>query len=188
MHNKIIIISGPSAVGKSRVINQICKMNSDFEFLVSYTTRERRRDERDGEDYYFITNTVFERMNSSNKFFEVSRNDFGNYGISYESISKILLTNKNIITDCNLEGYLKFKKEYGERCVGIFIRPTSLGELYSQLKKRGVSRGIMNSNDLHRRWENSLDVMKTVDLYDFALINVNVVETAETIVKRIREW
>lgn len=187
-NRKIIIISGPSAVGKTRVINCIKKMSVEFEHLISYTTREKRQGEENGKDYHFVSRSKFDNMAGNNLFYEVSKNELGYYGITKESMEKILQNNKNIILDSDLSGYQQFKKKWGRKCVGIFLKPTSLDELYQQLKDRGENRGIKTDLDFRIRWEKNMEVMNQSDAFDFAIVNDSVELTAKKIIEIVNNF
>ena len=187
-NKKIVIISGPSAVGKTRVINCIKKMSVEFEHLISYTTREKRQGEENGEDYHFVSRSKFDNMVGNSLFYEVSKNELGYYGITKESMEKVLQNSKNIILDSDLNGYQQFKKKCGKKCVGIFLKPTSLDELYQQLKDRGESRGIKNDFDFKIRWEKNMEVINQSDAFDFVIINDNVELTAKKIIEIVNNF
>ena len=99
----ILIITGPSGVGKNTIIDALSK-KLDFNFSVSHTTRKPRKGEIDGENYHFVSNETFEQMISNNDFLEYAE-VFGNmYGTAKTNIYEKLDSNINTILEIDWQG------------------------------------------------------------------------------------
>ncbi|MHB8111197.1 MAG: guanylate kinase [Syntrophorhabdaceae bacterium] len=132
----LIVVSGPSGVGKSTLIDRFLAEDPCSEFSVSYTTRQRRNHEQDGVDYYFIDGEIFQALIDRGYFLEWE-NVHGNfYGTPRAEIMSTLETGKDIILDIDVKGALNIK----EQCTAarlIFIEPPSVTELINRLSLRG---------------------------------------------------
>ena len=132
----LIVVSGPSGVGKSTLIDRFLSEDRESEFSVSYTTRKRRPHEEDGTDYYFTDDNTFRELINQGYFLEWE-NVHGNfYGTPRSEIMAILKTGKDIILDIDVKGALSIKGQCPASRL-IFIDPPSMNELRSRLLLRG---------------------------------------------------
>lgn len=105
MKNSIILISGTSGVGKSTLISGVLR-NSNISLSVSHTTRQIRKNEVDGKDYFYVIKDTFLKLKDENKFYETTEYDSEYYGTSYDQLNK----NAIVIVDVEREGSLKFNE------------------------------------------------------------------------------
>ncbi len=132
----LIVVSGPSGVGKSTLIDRFLREDTESEFSVSYTTRQKRPHEEDGVDYYFTDIATFEEMIGKNYFLEWE-NVHGNfYGTPRGEIMAFLEKGKDIILDIDVKGALSIKGQCPASRL-IFIEPPSVNELINRLSLRG---------------------------------------------------
>ncbi len=132
----LIVVSGPSGVGKSTLIERFLGQDDKSTFSISYTTRQKRDHETDGRDYYFVDERTFEAMISDGRFLEWEEVHGNLYGTPRDEILAILETGKDIILDIDVKGALNIKGQ----CSGarlIFIEPPSVAELVRRLSVRG---------------------------------------------------
>lgn len=130
-----MVISSPSGTGKTTICHRLIKGHSDFVFSVSATTRPPRKKEKDGIDYYFLTDEQFKRMLKRNEFAEWA-NVFGyRYGTVKSELGKALRNNRVLLCDVDIQGGMSIKKKYKD-AVSIFVIPPSLTELKRRLFKR----------------------------------------------------
>jgi guanylate kinase len=135
---KLIVISAPSGTGKTSVIKEILKRNSDkLIFSVSATTRKKRANEIDGVDYYFLSVDEFKKKIENDEFIEWEQIYGDYYGTPKSEIERAIREGKNILFELDVNGSLKLKKMYPD-AVLIFIVPPSIEELENRLRKRNT--------------------------------------------------
>ncbi|MFH2094851.1 MAG: guanylate kinase, partial [Bacteroidota bacterium] len=129
-NGKLIIISAPSGSGKTTIIKRLLKQDFKLGFSVSATSRAKRKSEKDGTDYYFITAADFRKKIYNDEFLEweeVYENIY--YGTLKSEVERITGSGNNIIFDVDVVGASNIKKLYGERAFSLFIMPPSVEEL-----------------------------------------------------------
>jgi guanylate kinase len=129
-------VSGPSGVGKSTLIERFLQEDAQSSFSVSYTTRQKRKHEIDGRDYYFVSKKTFEEMIGEDRFLEWENVHSYMYGTPKEEELKTLNTGKDIILDIDVKGALNIQNKCSNACL-IFIEPPSTKELTRRLALRG---------------------------------------------------
>lgn len=135
---KLIIFSAPSGSGKTTLVHHLLKQPElNLAFSVSATSREKRPNETDGKDYYFISTTDFKREIDEDAFVEweeVYKDNY--YGTLKSEVERLLNEGKNVIFDIDVVGGLNIKKQYPENSLAIFVQPPSIEELGKRLKSR----------------------------------------------------
>ena len=137
---KLFVFSAPSGSGKTTIVRHLLaqkKFNVDFS--ISATSRAPRGEEKDGEDYYFISLKEFKYNIKSDKFLEweeVYRDNF--YGTLKTEIERIWAHKKHVIFDIDVVGGLRIKKKFPEETLSVFVKPPSVDELKIRLKKRST--------------------------------------------------
>lgn len=135
-NSKFIVIAAPSGSGKTTIVNKLIKEKDlDLHFSVSATSRDPRKNEKDGENYFFITKEEFVRKVSNNEFIEweeVYKGVF--YGTLISELENA--KEKNLIFDIDVIGGLNIKRKFKDQSLTIFIKPPSIDELEKRLKKR----------------------------------------------------
>lgn len=133
----LIIISGPSGVGKGSLLKPLKEKKHNLAFSVSYTTRKARDGEVDGVNYIFTSVENFRRMTSQGEFLEWVEYCDNYYGTPRAPIDKCIREGKNIILEIEVEGARKVMAAYPE-AIGIFILPPAFLELASRLEMRST--------------------------------------------------
>jgi guanylate kinase len=133
---RIFVVSGPSGVGKSSIIERFLKEDRDARFSISYTTRQKRPQEKEGEDYYFVDDETFREMTEQDRFLEWESVHDHYYGTPRKEVSEILKKGIDMILDIDVKGALKVKDKYPEACL-VFIEPPSKEDLIRRLSLRG---------------------------------------------------
>ena len=110
MSGKLIVISGPSGVGKSTVVAQVMSMNKNLQFSVSATTRSMRPTDVEGETYYFVDRPTFEKMIEEQQFFEYAEFVGNYYGTPIAPIDAALAEGRDVLLDVEPVGALNIKK------------------------------------------------------------------------------
>ena len=162
--NKLIVISGPSGVGKGTIVNELLK-KGDYALSISCTTRAPRVGEREGVSYFFITKQKFLSMIDEGGFLEYDNHFENYYGTPKEFVEKQLQT-KNVILEIEVNGAFKVKESYPEAIL-IMIAPPST----EILKKRLVGRGTETAEDIAERLSRLEYELAQSDKYDYTVIN-----------------
>jgi len=166
---KMIILSSPSGAGKTTLVKKISK-EKKFKVSISHTTREPRLNEIDGEDYYFTSKSVFEKMIKESAFLEYA-NVFKNlYGSTKAEVFKNLENGYNVLFDIDWQGTQQIKNHPSKyQLISIFILPPSREVLLQRL----ISRGEKKNEIIQMRMQQfDKDVLHWHE-YDYVVINEN---------------
>lgn len=177
--NSLIVISGPSGVGKGTIVNKLLK-KGNYALSISCTTRNPREKEKDGVSYFFITKEKFLGMIEKGGFLEYSEH-FGNfYGTPREFVEK-KLKESDVILEIEVDGALQVKKAYPSALL-IMVVPPSEEELIARVKHRGLEKGGSLEERLSRmRYE-----LSKKPLYDYTVVNDELEEAVAEIEKIIK--
>ena len=122
--NKLIIISSPSGAGKTTICKYLLKKMNDIELSISYTTRKKRINEKNGKDYFFTNNKDFIKLKKNKYFIETANNFNHYYGSPYNNIQKAFKKNKNILFDIDWQGAKQLRKNFNKnQIIDFFILP-----------------------------------------------------------------
>ena len=164
----ILILSGPSGCGKSTLLKELYKQIDKYYFSISTTTREPRTGEQNGVDYIFVTKDEFEQGIENGDFLEYASVHGNYYGTSKKPILKAIEENKLVIFDIDVQGQEIVKKsQLKDFVTSVFITTPSL----DILKQRLNSRATDSSEVIEKRINNSQIEIKSIDKYDYIIIN-----------------
>lgn len=180
INKNLIIISGPSGVGKDSVINKIKSLDNKISVAISVTTRKMRLGETDGVSYHFLSREEFETKIKNSEFLEYSEYCGNYYGILTKPIEKAINSERKIILKIDIQGAEKIRKIYNDN-FSIFILPPSI----EVLKQRIISRNLDSKDDLNLRLKRAIIEIKNSYKYDFIVKNDTVEECAEKILNKI---
>ena len=137
---KLLVFSAPSGSGKTTIVRHLLtKDDLNLEFSISAATRERRGQEVDGKDYYFMSIEDFKKHIKADDFIEweeVYRDNF--YGTLKSEVERIWAKGKNVIFDIDVAGGLRIKSKFPEETLAVFVKPPSVDELKRRLKERST--------------------------------------------------
>jgi guanylate kinase len=179
--NKIIIISSPSGAGKTTLCKLLLKKMRNINLSISYTSRNKRLNEINGKDYFFVTKEKFNHLKNKNFFIETAIN-FGNYyGSPYNNFKNSKIN--QILFDIDWKGARKIRKKIDKKdIIDFFILPPSIKEL----KKRLVKRGRDKKDDIDLRLSYAIREISHYNEYSYVLINQNVQQTVNEIIDIIK--
>ena len=133
----VFVISAPSGTGKTTLVKEVIQQLPGLQFSVSFTTRLPRPNEREGEDYHFVSHAVFQRMVEKNEFLEWAEVLGNRYGTPRPDLKKLELEGIDLILDVDTQGAKKAMKEIDQPIL-IYLLPPSLKVLRERLSNRGV--------------------------------------------------
>ncbi len=165
MKGKLIVVSGPSGVGKGTIVKTLVKRREDIVESVSCTTRLPREGEVHGREYYFLTKEDFLERIQKNDFLEYDEH-FGNYYGTPKSFVQEKLREKHVILEIDVVGALNAKKVF-ENCTLVMIAPPSLEEL----KRRLQGRGTETDEEIEKRLSRIAYELSKKDQYDHVIVN-----------------
>lgn len=179
---QIIVISAPSGAGKGTIIKELLNNDSKNRWLsVSATSREKRPGEKEGINYYYLTEDDFKDKINNNYFLEYTNYAGNYYGTPKEYIKEKVNNGIDVILEIEIEGAMNIKKLIPE-ALFIFILPPSLKDLVKRLKGRGTE-----SNDkIIKRFHAAYKEINEVTKYNYVVVNdtiENATEKIEAIIK-----
>ena len=180
MRNVLIVLSGPSGVGKGTVAKRLVEKNKDLALSISYTTRAPRKGEENGKDYFFTTREDFDNKISQNGFLEYS-NHFDNFYGTPKQFVKDKLEYGDVLLEIDVNGGLQVKNNFPD-AVLIMLLPPNKEELTRRLVERNTETEDKIKDGLLR-----LDYeMEMERLYDYSVVNDDL-ETAVNEIESIIE-
>jgi guanylate kinase len=163
---KLIVISAPSGTGKTTVVKKLLQQSINLEASVSFTTRKMRENEKEGLDYFFVSEKTFTSMIQNDDFLEHAT-VFGNfYGTEKKSVSESLKKGVNIILEIDWQGALQIKRSIPS-CVMIFLIPPSKEVLLARLKNRGTD----SDQEIEYRFNQAVLDLEQSNKFDHVLVN-----------------
>lgn len=170
MKGKLIVISGPSGVGKSTIRSRLINEENNFWYSISMTTRKPRCGEIDGVDYYFVSKDCFlENIDNDNllEYAEVYNDIF--YGTPKDKVIEMLDKGINVVLEIDVEGAFIVKKNYPD-CILIFIAPPSEDVLEHRLRSRNTD----SEDKIIERIKKAKYELSFKEKYDYIVINDDV--------------
>ncbi len=174
---QLIVLSGPSGVGKSTVIAELLGQRRDIYFSVSFTTRAPRVGEADGVNYNFVDRAEFERMIAAGELLEHAEYVGNYYGTSMRVIEEKLAAGVDVLLDIEVQGAAKVRARCPEAAL-IFIIPPSFEELERRLRGRNTD----SEEVIAGRLQKAREEYRQIPSYDYLVVNDSVSEAAGEII------
>ena len=181
---KLIVFSAPSGSGKTTIVRHLLNQKKfQLEFSISATSREARGNEKDSEDYYFISAKEFKNKIKLDEFLEWEEVYIDNfYGTLKTEVERIWAKGKHVIFDIDVAGGLRIKKKFPERTLAVFVKPPDINELIIRLKQRGEE----SPEKIAMRVAKAPTEMATAPQFDTIILNddlTTALNDAENLVK-----
>ena len=165
MKNVLMIVSGPSGVGKGTLVKRLIRERADVTECITCTTRAPREGEVHGREYFFLSKEEFLKRIAENGFLEYDEH-FGNYYGTPKAFVEETLKEKSVVLEIDVVGALNAKKVYPD-CVLVMIAPPSKEALAARLKGRGTE----TDEQIAKRLERLEYELAQQDKYDYTLVN-----------------
>lgn len=175
----LVILSGPSGVGKGTVRNQIMKEHRvDLVYSISMTTREIREKETNGVEYYFVSDEEFQRNIDNDNFLEWADFVGHRYGTPKDKVEELRNQGKNVLLEIEINGANQvFEKVHDDRVISFFLMPPNFRALEDRIRKRKSE----SEDIIQARLEKGLKEMTMTEKYDYIIKNDKVTRAAREI-------
>lgn len=182
----LIILSGPSGVGKGTVRKAImAKRKVRLTYSISMTTRAPRAMEVDGRDYYFVSKEEFQRNIDAGNFLEWAEFVGNRYGTPKDKVEQLRNEGKNVFLEIEIKGATQVlaQSKGDNKVVSFFLKPPSIKQLEDRIRKRKTE----SEETIRERLEKGEKEMTMTDAYDYIILNDEIDRAAEEIISIIKE-
>ena len=170
---RIIIVSGPSGVGKGTILRTVMQQHESLHYSVSATSRPMRPEDREGVSYYFVSRERFEEMIAAGELLEHACYAGNYYGTPLRPVEEALARGESVVLEIDVQGALQVMKSMPE-CVSVFILPPSFEELEHRLRGRGTE----TEEKVRERLETAKRELPYAPQYDYQIVNGGDIEAA----------
>ena len=177
----LLVISSPSGTGKTTICKKLLEYDKNIHLSVSVTTRKKRKNEVEGIDYYFRSKKDFLNLKSQNSFIENALVFENYYGTLKSEVLEQLENGVDVLIDIDWQGTRQITQAMKGNLTKIFLLPPSIDELKKRLSKRNSD----SIKEINFRMSKALKEIKHFDEYDYVLVNDNLENTFQKIVKII---
>ena len=177
----LLVISSPSGTGKTTICKKLLEYDKNIHLSVSVTTRKKRKNEVEGIDYYFRSKKDFLNLKSQNSFIENALVFENFYGTLKSEVLEQLENGVDVLIDIDWQGTRQITQAMKGNLIKIFLLPPSIDELKKRLSKRNSD----SIKEINFRMSKALKEIKHFDEYDYVLVNDNLDNTFQKIVKII---
>lgn len=173
----LVVLSSPSGGGKTTVIKNIIQERPDYIYSISMTTRKMRSGEREGQDYWFVSEDEFFKHVAAGDLVEFEKVHGCYYGTPKTKISEWLAQNKVVFLDIDVYGALQLKKQFGDLAFLVFLTPPN----EHALKKRLANRSTESREQIEKRLSRMPEELKMADHFDSIIINDELKDTVRQV-------
>jgi len=169
----LLVLSAPSGGGKSAVLDALIESDPKLSYSISYTTRPKRGNEVDGEDYFFVDRKTFDEMIDANVFYEFAEVHGHMYGTSARTIDAALAEGNDVAMDVDVQGGLNVRRRMPKDALLVYLMPPSIEVLEERLRGRASDK----EDQINLRMQNAEREMEHWNSYDFVVLNEDLDET-----------
>ena len=182
---KVLIFSAPSGAGKSTIVRHLIDIYPFLGFSISATSRQPRGAERDGVEYYFMSDEQFRKGIENDIFVEYEEVYSGHYyGTLKSEVERIWAEDKIVLFDIDVQGGMRLKALYGDNALSVFVMPPSL----ETLRERLITRGTDSPEAIEKRVLKAGEEISHSQKFDVILLNDSLERCKEEIVKIVNEF
>ncbi len=174
--SRFIVLSAPSGGGKTTIAKMLVKRYDEMSISISATTREKRPQEKEGKDYFFLSKDEFSENVQNDNFLEYEEVHGDYYGTLKNRVEELVDRGKTVIFDIDVKGAISIKKKYPDAIL-LFIKPPSLEELKTRLNKRKSE----SEEAINKRLGRIEFEYEQAEKFDYVIINDNLHHTIEQI-------
>ncbi len=174
----LYVIAGPSGSGKGTLVKKLMQRVPNLFYSVSATTRLKRPNEKEGIDYYFISEKEFGDFVETEQFLEWAPLYGYRYGTLKKTVLNKLEAGVDVILEIDVQGARQVKQNLDEKAVFIFILPPDI----SELERRLTLRNTETEADLRKRLDIAADEMRAADEFDYKIINKDIEAAVDQLV------
>ena len=188
-NGKLVVLSAPSGAGKTSICKELLKRNKNWLFSVSVTTREKRDNETDGEDYIFISKEKFEHLDKFGELVESEWVHGNRYGTQIVPLEEALENNKIMLIDVDVKGAMNLIEDFEEDVISIFIEPPGMNDADKKesLSERLQKRGNTNETLIKQRLKRFDLELSYKEKFNFSYINEKLEDATNKVEKFIKE-
>ncbi|MDZ7690370.1 MAG: guanylate kinase [Balneolaceae bacterium] len=184
LEGKVIVIVAPSGSGKTTIANMLLDDFDEVKFSTSATTRIPRMGEKDGREYFFLSNSAFDELVNEGGFLEWEQYSGNRYGTLRSEVDKLVESGYFPLLDIEVKGALNIKEVYGSDSISIFIKPPSLEELRRRLENRESETRVQ----LETRLSKAREELEYADEFDYVVVNDDLAEAYGQVKKIITNF
>ena len=178
----MFIVEAPSGTGKSTVIKELLKRDSNLKFSVSVTTRAKREGEQEGIDYYYITDEQYNEYLAQDAFYEYVDSQYGSrYGTLRSEVDSFINVGQDVIFDMDWVGVRQMRQKAPDDVVTIYLLPPSVKEVHRRL----INRGTDSKEVIDKRMNMIVEKIEHWNEFDYVIVNENVEDTIYKVQKII---
>ena len=183
--NRLIVFSAPSGAGKTTLVKYILSKFNEIEFSISATSRKPRGNEKNGLDYYFLSDLEFKKRINNKEFVEYEE-VYGEifYGTLKSELKRIWENNKIVIFDIDVVGGVNIKEMFHKETLSIFVMPPSL----EILEKRLIDRGDISKDQIMTRIKKAENELDYASKFDNIIINSDLDKSQKIAFSLIKEF
>lgn len=179
-HGLLVVVAGPSGVGKGTVHARVRERVPDACLSVSVTTRPARPEERDGVDYHFVDRGTFQAMAAGNELLEWAEFAGHLYGTPREPVARAIAAGQVVVLDIEIQGAMQIREQVPDALL-VFLAPPDLDELERRLRTRGTE----DDDAVTQRLVRAREELAHRDLFDVVVVNDDLDRCVEEVVAAI---